>query len=248
MISSRIYGARLSGRAPSLAGRVGLEPIVLPSPAATADVRQWCTFTEDQLGEQCVGEAFEGAHWVAVRNAGKRLSPLSVWTGARARERMRAGDALLNVGCDPADAVDSMVVVGAYPRDARDDNPADLTDVETWTEAAASQLFLPEQFLPIETGDTDTIDRVLTAGFGVVNWMPVDMSFETLGAGVTWQGMIGPTLGGHATLLCAKLENGDYVIHNSWSVRWSSGGFGTVARSVIAKTAGLCGVVGGPVF
>lgn len=242
----RIYGARLSGRAPTLASASLVVP--LPPPAATADLRQWCTDTQDQIGSRCVGEGFSDAHWIVARNAGKRISPLGIYTAARARERTRAGEALVDVGSDPADAVDALVTVGAYPRDVRDDNPADSNDQETWPEAVASQLFSVEHFLPIEMGDMETVDRVLASGMPVVNWMPVDESFMKIAPGETWQGMTGPSLGGHCTVICAKPDANTLIIFNSYGVGWASGGFAPVARSVIAKNAGLCGLLGGPVF
>jgi hypothetical protein len=91
------------------------------------------------------------------------LSELGVWRGARLRERTRTGQAILNVGCQPADAFDGLISVGGYKRDSNDDNPGAMNSMETWAEAVGSKLFDPDSFVALPTGDVDTWKRWITA-------------------------------------------------------------------------------------
>lgn len=157
-----IFGCRPSRSRASLIGSAGA--IVLPQAATSVDLRSVHTFTENNnnIEEVCVGDAFEEAHQVVTRGRSARLSPLSVWRGARLRERESHGTPILNVGCNPADAVDYSIQIGPYKRDANDDDPAKMNDMEDWAEAVGCVPFQAEDFAVVDDGDVDTLRRWLT--------------------------------------------------------------------------------------
>lgn len=237
-----IYGARWTGERPQLA-RAG---VVLPAPARTASVKGLADYVADQgQTSKCVGEAFAGALRIAMRDVGARFSEDDIYAGARVRERIRVTDAIPDAGSNPADAVDSLVAVGVTARSARDDDPAQINRVRTWSENEAACLLSPDAFLSIEPGDTETVDRVLTAGFAVVYWGDVDAAYENLAADAVWS-MSGQSLGGHARVLVG-FDGAAYDDWNSWGTGWAAGGFGRIDRRYVASGAcGLCGVLAGP--
>lgn len=245
----RVFGVRAdayrSARVGSAAG------LVLPAPAASVDLRSQCPWVDDQLGERCVGEALAGSHCLATQNRGKKLSPRGVWTAARAREHLRKSDPFTDVGCNPQDALDALIVMGGYPVDAKDDDPAALNDPWNWAEALGTKKFSPDDFLPIDPGDLDTVDAVLTAGFGVAFWMPVSDSFLSLRGATVWTGIQpGEVIrGGHAqTLVGYPDRRSSYRVWGSYGRGFGDNGFPNVAREVVATSIGMVAVVGGPVL
>lgn len=248
-MTDRLYGCRESDHRSFLAGNSAQS---LPTPAVWTDLRKFCTYVDDQIGEMCVGEAFSGAHWIATRGTGKRASRLGIYTGARVRERARKTDPIPDIGCDPADAIDGLVNPGVYPFDARDTDPSQISTTDTWDEVVASQPFQPDRLLPIERGDTDTVDSVLTMGLGVVCWGFVDETWSGLQPGVIWPGCTKPPRGGHARVTVGyQTINGvkAYWEWNSYGPDWANSGFALVNADVYRSgQMGFCAVLGGPVL
>ena len=245
-MSKYVYGARIGSYGPQLVGRgAGL---TLPTAAPSADLRHLCTYVENQgATEKCVGEGFSGGHWIAVKGQGQRASARGIYVGARVRERLSQSAPIPDSGSNPADAMDSMVAVGVYPRDARDDDPRQINAMDTWVEASGCATFAPDNLIPVSNGDLSTVDQFLTAGYGVVDWMSVDQSFENVADSNVWNGMVGPVLGGHCTVLVG-FDSISYWLWNSWGTSWGVSGFARVARNVVASQCGLCAVVGGPIL
>ncbi len=243
---TRVYGARDVHARPQLIGGAG---VALPDPASSVDMRARCTYVDDQIGSQCVGEAVSGAHFLATNGAGKRASHRGIYTAARVRERSRKSDPVLDQGCIPADAFDALVLTGVYPLDDRDADGGALNSMETWDEAIGCKKFDPTDLTPITSGDDVTVDRWLTAGFPVVQWFELDQAFQDLSASGSWPGVTGPIIGGHCTVLVGFFNGGDYMLWNSWGRGWADGGFGRISRRVITSgAAGLVAVHGGPVL
>ena len=250
-MSKYVYGARITPHKPKLCRPA--PPIVgsgfsLPPAAASADLRHLCTYVANQgQTSKCVGEGFAGAAWVATRGAGKRFSETGIYVGARVRERLRQSDPIPDTGSNPSDAADSLVAMGAYPRDSRDDDLSQVDALDSWLETTETQLFQPSDICPIGAGDLATVDSFLSAGFPVVDWMDVDQSFENIADSNVWNGMVGPVLGGHCTVLVG-FDSISYWLWNSWGLSWGVNGFARIARNVVASQCGLCAVVGGPVL
>jgi hypothetical protein len=249
---NRLYGARHS--ASWLKRLVGGRNVGLPPAAPTADLRHWCTYVDDQVGDRCVGDAFEGARWIAVRGQGQRGSPRGIYVGARAREVERAqGVPIPDVGCDPQDAMDALVEVGVFPRDGRDDAFDQVTGLDTWSEAVAKKPFDPSAFVPVDFARLDVLDQWLTAGYAAAIWFQVDQSWSSLSPGnPTWYGLRGPVLGGHATVLAGYTGQGEddyYLDWNSYGPMWGMGGFAQIPRRVLRLALqGSVVVTGGPIL
>lgn len=239
-----ICGARLDGYRPRIVAATA--PLPDPSPS---DLRHLCNYVDNQgQTEKCVGEALSNAHWIATRGAGKRVSPVGIYRGARVRERIRKTDPLPDMGSNPADAIDAMIATGVYAIDLDDVDPSKIGDVDTWEEMAGSQTCGMDDFSPIEQGDVDTIDRWLSAGYGVVHALEIDASFQSYSSGV-WQGTSGTPQGGHETVLVGGDCASFYWLWNSWGKSWGQSGFMQVARDVVRNLSQMpvC-VKGGPVL
>lgn len=248
-MTARLFGVRHSPRwaGAGLSSRVGL-----PAPAPTVDLRSLCTYVDNQIGDRCVGDALEGARWVAVRGKGQRGSPRGIYVDARAREVERAqGAPIPDVGCDPQDAIDALVALGVFPRDARDEAFDQVTGLDTWAEAAAKQPMMPSHFAPVS--DLDTLDAWLTAGFVAAVWFQVDQSWMDLSPSApTWLGPHGPIVGGHATVIpgyAGRAETDAYYDWNSYGLGWASRGFANIPRNVLRRVIqGAVVVTGGPIL
>jgi len=238
----RVFGARPSDGPPALLSvavppmRVGSGPI---------DMRQWCTYVDDQDGNECVGEGLTGANWIITRGQGRRGSPVGVYVGARARERVRRGDALPDTGCQPYDAYDHCVAVGIEPYGARDiaraSDRSQLNRTDTWDEALTAVKMPIECFAPLYDGDLDSMDTWLASGCPATYTQPVDASYMQLSArSPIWRGMQGPKLGTHRQVVVGKLVvTGElcYVVWNSYGTGWADAGFSYLPTSVFWQNA-----------
>lgn len=244
---TRACGARRSPGPPTTLGTP--RHIGLPLAASKADLTQWVTYFDDQPDDRCVGQGYKGGLWIAGRNAGKPASARGIYVGARAREVASAkGAPIPDTGSIPADAVDFLVTQGIYAQDARDGDPSAEMALETFAEASASQLVPPSAFSPITQGDTQTVDRWLTAGFPVVFCQEIDASFEDLTGTAVWAGPKGPILGGHCMVLCGY-DAAAYWAWNSWGRGFGNNGVGRIDRSwFAANTFDLVAVCGSPVL
>jgi len=252
----RLFGARLVEPWPMPSPtwtRIGFASVDdLPAPATSTDLRPYCTYVDNQVGDRCVGDGIEGGRWIAVRGKGRRASPRGIYVGARAREVTRAqGAPMPDVGCFPQDAVDTCIDVGIFPRDERDDAYDQVTALDTWSEATAKQVMLPSHFAPV--GELDTLDAWLTAGFGVAVWFPVDSSWQNLSpANPTWNGLQGPVVGGHCSVAVGypgRAETDPYYIWNSYGPTWALNGIGQIPRAVLRKAMqGGLAITGGPIL
>lgn len=248
MSEPRTQGVRLTGYESTLARLIGLPPALYAAPAC--DIRKTHTLYVDNQGpsDRCVGEAFGGGFWIATSS---RWSPRGIYVGARSREVARAlGNPIPDVGCDPHHAAEGCVSLGVYPRDARDDDFSQATSLNTWSETIQLRKCDASNFTFISGGDLDNADLYNTAGYGVVQWMFIDESWQAL-SGAVWGGMVGPSKGGHATVKIGYtgLDDEDYdICWNSYGSGWGEGGFCMIPRKYLRKhVLGYCAITGGPV-
>lgn len=235
----RIWGSRPSDVAPQhlvpRAPRVGLsEPPIV-------DLRQWCTYVDDQVGQRCVGDSLVGANWVRVKAKGRRASARGVYILARDRERKRRGDAIGDVGCMPADGYDAAVSIGIFPRDDREDDPAQVNGPITWDEEVAAHALAPEDLEPIVDGDISSIDVGLAEDSPATYTQYVYQNYRDLRSGnPVWQGPSGTPQGLHRQVVVGRvIRDGSpcYVIWGSWGVGFADSGFAYVPCDLFAQEA-----------
>jgi hypothetical protein len=248
---TRAHGCRVTGYQTH---RVAVRHVGLPLALPSVDLRQYCTWIDDQgESESCVGHAFKAAAWVAIRAQGTPWSWRGIYVGARADEVESAkGAPIPDVGCDPQHAVDSMIATGVYASDPLDTDPSKTTALETFAEGAGKRLVPPDAFVPLGGYSTDQLDRWLSAGFAAVQWFDVDASFEDLASGHAWAGPSGSIVGGHATCVVGYTGLADsdaYIFQNSWGYGWGDRGFGLVQRAALRQVSqGFVVLNSGPVF
>lgn len=204
-----------------------------------------------------MGEAIKGAHCIAVRGAGKRLSARGVHVAAVAREQGRSAHSapLPDAPCQPSDAIDACIEVGVFPEDAADSDPTKDMALMTFAEAASCVQFKPTDFVSMLPGDVDAIDRLGGQGFATAFAMNVWASYEALTAGNSlWTGPQPgeQVLGAHQQVIVGReLVNGIdcCVVWGSWSTSFADGGFSYIPRQWIKDNAWDCfGVQGGPIL
>lgn len=242
----RVYGVRRTGYAPTLLASGGPPP---PIQGAAAGMRAFCTYFDAQNSQECTGEGFEDARWIAVAGRGRRGSAHGLYTAGRMRERARRGDAVQDIGADPWDTAEGCVSVGVYPRDDWDTDPTKVNAPMNWSESAGLRLFSVDDLHPIDYGDLATVEQWHLAGVPVVFWTDVDQAYESLQNGQVWPGITTlPILGGHCRVLLPRPPGQNfYEEWNSYGPSWASNGFGRLTPSSLAH-AGLCAVSGGPIL
>ena len=86
--------------------------------------------------------------------------------------------------------------------------------------------------------DETEVKTHLAAGFPVLIGMPVDDAFMTLPAGSVYQGLTGPSRGGHAMVVVGYDDvKGAFRLLNSWGPGWSDGGRGWISYRGFRDTA-----------
>ena len=257
----RVFGARddLSRPAGVLpSGAAGLP--ALPAPASSVDLRRFCTYVDDQIGNQCVADSGEGLRWIAVGGQGRRASSRGPYVGARVRERARKTDPIPDTGCQVGDYLDTLLSPGTYSRDARDDDSASLDAMDTWDEEVACRTFVEGDFVSLEAGDFDSLDAWLTLGASLGDRgtaaqfiMSVDRAYEAL-ASAQYTGPTGPSLGLHAQAVVGytgRAASDWMIVWNTWGASWGAGGFCMIRRGsfqALARVAPMTVIRGGPTF
>lgn len=235
----RVYGARPSDIAATML--VGALPVSEDLSGPIVDLRKYCTYVDNQNGGQCVGEATVGANHVANKGQGRRGSHVGVYVGARARERVRKGDALPDTGCMPVDAYDHVVAVGIEPLDGRDTDPSRLNSTDTWDEALSAKKVPSNLLLPLQDGDIYGLNGALVAECPATYTQSVDQSYENLSSSnPVWSGLQGTALGRHRQVVVGRiLVSGVacYIAWNSWSANWAESGFSFIPCGVFWEIA-----------
>lgn len=259
--SGRIYGARRWDAPPTLVGAADLSG--LPAPAAEADQTKWVAFIENQgSGECCVGESEEQAHYIAVGNKGKRISPTFAWKMALKRELQRKGQVLTNQGCDTADAIDGEIAQGLIARDVRDDNPvASLASITPEDVVAAyANRRQASDFVPLSDGDITTAMQFWTmgaqkpdGGVSVTFTMSVTAAYEALNASnPVYANASGPSLGLHRQATAGYKNVGGkprVIVTSSWGRSHGDGGLVYIDLDIFRLIAtDMVAVVGGQVL
>lgn len=245
----RLFGVRLTGYVPRLLGLSGFDVPPPPVQGAAEAMRALVSYFDDQIGNDCTGEGFEGGRFIAVGGKGRRGSAHGLYTAGRMRERARKGDAVPDAGADPWDVAEACVSVGVYPRDAIDTDPSATNRPMTWAEASGLRLFDIGDIHPIEDGDLETVDAWHLAGVPVVFWTDVDAAYMNEQSGQVWPGITTlPILGGHCRVLLPRPPGqAFYEEWGSYGTGWATGGMGRLAPRALG-TSGFCAISGGPVL
>lgn len=251
----RHFGARLAGVAPQLVRAPAA--LVLPPAAPEVDFRRYVAAIDLQDGSQCVEDSFEMATSIATGGKGKRRSPLGWYLGARSRESTRLGQALLDHGSTPQDAIDEAIDRGVYPRDARDDDAPEINLADTWDEEAQLARFQPDDFVPLGT-DLATAKQWLTLGLsfpdhGIAAQLVISVTAQFMGLKGPGVCMVDPAdepeLGLHGVCLVGYTWDGMLLIGNSYGASWGESGYARIPADVATRIVkSIIIVKGGPVL
>jgi hypothetical protein len=245
----------------ALAGASG--PFDLPSPApSVTNQRAAVRYVDDQIGEKCVEDSYDYLRHLAVGFSGARGSSTALYAAARARTRARQTDPIADFGSTVPDMQDAACATGIPPRSPRDDDPNAVNQLETWEELAGSATASREDFVPVDDGDLDTLDRWLTRlagpgspGGGFQFVMPVTRQYQRLAGRTIWTGPgdNDATVGLHAQAVIGYTGLSDddaYEVWGTWGRFFADAGFAYVSRRYMRSLFNACLTVvkGGPVL
>jgi hypothetical protein len=170
---------------------------------------------------------------------------------ARAREGARKGAPVTDSGCQSSDAYDAICSTGICPHDARDDDPSQINDPDTWDEAIARVPVPTSALVPLQNGDTTSLDNWLMAGKCATYTQQYDNSYYAVSSSIpVWSGMTGKANGYHRQVIVGRIMVSGvpcYIIWNSWGTGWGDDGyayipvtaFGGIAQEMVVHVSGV---------
>ena len=199
----------------ALAMRGGISP-------ASASIPFGEVFDQGQSGS-CVAQASAKCLELVT---GVRPSRLAIYEAARVRGGQSI-EALRDVGCIPALAVEAMTLEGVSAEERWAFDPAKVLKATPWDVLRAD----------VKVGGwaklegPDQVRAALASGHPVMFGMPVDEAFESYAGGL-YPGRSGASLGGHMQTIVGYSSDAFRVL-NSWGTGWGHGGCSWIAEAYL---------------
>jgi hypothetical protein len=193
-----------------------------------------CPVLDQGGSDACVGESFATSCWLVNGCAGKRPGGLPIYTLARARERARVTDQLIDIGCVPSDAIDGMTTFGLVADDAWPLTQAAVNDELPWDVLQLADAAKAPTITDIGSGAgmADTIRAAIDSDKPVPFAMMVDQLFENITGSTIWTGYAGAPKGGHM-MVFAGYDQDSFFALSSWGLGWGNKGIARLSNDFV---------------
>jgi hypothetical protein len=175
----------------------------------------------------CVMQSLLGAIWNRAKRVGIVLPQPSV-LGGYAPARWRDDGKLVDLGCRPRTAVETLRKQGIVPEYRWPYDESKVNVMPPWDVFQHGADAVVAGFFRIYGHGEDRLKLVrkaLTAGYPVSFAQPVEQQFEDYSGGILGEHQL-PFLGGHMTTVVGYDASTDaYLCRNSWGVDWGIGGY-----------------------
>lgn len=190
---------------------------------------------KDQGGtSSCVGQAVANGVRLAFRALGRTVPDLSALF-AYFNARREAGQRVTDSGTYIRSAIKALTKLGICAEAAWPQR-SPVNRQPRWGAYRGAHDFRGVRgYYRIPERDVQSVREAIASGRPVVGGWQVDRPF-TSNSGPEVQGpCTGPSIGGHAMLIVAYLENGNFVILNSWGPDWRTNGRQVVSEAFVRE-------------
>lgn len=198
-----------------------------------ATLQNHITLIDDQIGNECVGQALAQCLRIRSHIDGRPIDPswTAIYAVARSLEHPSA-HTLADVGSFPFRGIEGLSDWGVvarrrWPGDVDHTLPVPVDVLE-----AGALAYITGEY---RIGDEREVQikQAICAGHPVFFAMSVDASYQHYSGGL-WRGMSGPSMGGHAQCIVGYDEDG-VIVANSWGLGWGEGGLSRISWDAIAS-------------